>query len=119
MTKADIGRNPLCGFLSKISGVKDPTQRLRGRTDFQMWSSERFESVREHVDEEVELEGVSAQRGRVSKAQSHTIAAFKALPKDEQVYWQQRAKEDQAEVARRKEEGTAPPKRLDPAETQT
>ena len=45
------------------------------------------------MDGEVKNDGVNAQRGRVSKAQDHTINAFAALPADERKYWKQRAEE--------------------------
>lgn len=118
MTKADIARNPLAALLAKVSGVKLQGQRRRGLTPFQMWSKEEFGTVRVDVDEEVEEECVSSQRGRVAKAQAHSMAAFKALPADEQAVWKERAREDQAAVARAKEALSGPLTPLGPVETQ-
>lgn len=118
MTKADIARNPLSAFLAKVSGVKLQGTRRRGLTPYQLWSKEQFATVRDDVDVEVEEESLSTQRGHVSKAQAHAIAAFNALPADERAVWVQRAREDQTEVARLKEEANNPLNALNPADTQ-
>lgn len=118
MTRAEIARNPLSAFLAKATNTKLHGQRLRGRTPAQMWSSEQFASVREDVDKQVEEESLNAQRGRVAKAQTHTIAAFKGLPKEEQAYWKRRATEDAVEVAQAKLDSNAPLDRLNASQTQ-
>ena len=118
MTKAEIARNPLSAFLARCTNTRLQGQRRRGLTAAQLWSKEGFETVRNDVNEEVEKDSINAQRGRVSKAQDHAISAFKALPKDQQAFWKQRAKEDAEEVAKLKEEANAPPQPLTPAETQ-
>ena len=118
MTKAEIGKNPLSAFLAKLTNTKLQGQRLRGCTPYQMWSKEEFSTVRDDVDGKVEQESLNAQKSRIAKAQNHTIAAFNALPADQQKYWKKRSDEDKKEVAAMKEEASTPLNALGPAETQ-
>lgn len=116
MSKSQIAKNPVAALLAKVGDVK--IQRQRGRTADQMFSSERFPSLRDDFNQEFAETGKNGKRDRLDEAASKVRKAYRELPDDEKKYWEQRAKEDALAVARAKADTACLPARLGPEATQ-
>lgn len=117
MSKKQLSQNPIAALLAKVADVNVDDLR-RARTPQQLWSKENKDTIDEVFIPWFASTGMDAKKERAKARQSFVDKRFDELDKPERSRWKKAATEERERLAKVKEEGCEPLRRLEPEELQ-